>query len=69
MPLTEPGPYQAPEFVTAPALHRYAKGHSASKTRVNALMALRCVRGTASFTSLKRPSGNLLPASPRGRGF
>jgi len=28
--------------------HRSAKSHSASKTRVNALMALRCVRGTRS---------------------
>src|SRR6266403_1688517 len=28
------------------AAHRSAKGHSAAKTRVNALMALRCVRGT-----------------------
>jgi hypothetical protein len=26
--------------------HRFAKSHSASKTRVNALMALRYVRGT-----------------------
>jgi hypothetical protein len=28
------------------------KGHSASKTRVHALMALRCVRGTASYPAL-----------------
>jgi len=28
------------------AAHHAAKSHSASKTRVNALMALRCVRGT-----------------------
>jgi hypothetical protein len=40
----EPGPYQTPVSVTAPALQRTASQvlrHSASKTRVNALMALR----------------------------
>src|SRR4051812_40935903 len=40
----EPGPYHTPEFVTAPALQRTASQvlrHSATKTRVNALMALR----------------------------
>src|SRR5213082_2457080 len=44
----EPGPYQAPvRYGPGSAAHR----HSASKTRVNALMAksyaLRCVRGTS----------------------
>ena len=40
----EPGPYRTPVPVTVPgsAAHRFAKCHSASKTRVNALMALRC---------------------------
>jgi hypothetical protein len=33
----EPGPYQTQQSLTAPALQR----HSASKTRVNALMAKR----------------------------
>ena len=40
----EPGPHQTPASVTAPALQRTASQelrHSASKTRVNALMALR----------------------------
>src|SRR3954451_21463424 len=45
----EPGPYQTPAPVAAPALQRTAsrRAIAASKTRVNALMALRCVRGTA----------------------
>jgi hypothetical protein len=40
----EPGPYRTPACVTAPALQRTAPQglrHSASKTRVDALMALR----------------------------
>src|SRR3954453_19352650 len=39
----EPGPYQAPAFVTAPALQRTASQelrHRGSRTRVNALLAL-----------------------------
>ena len=53
----EPGP----RFLTSPyrgpgsAAHRFAKCHSASKTRVNALMALRCVRGTRSLGNSPRP--------------
>jgi hypothetical protein len=53
MPLREkPEPYQAPAFGCGPgsAAHRFAKSHSASKTRVNAFMALRCVWGTNSLT-------------------
>src|SRR3954451_17090917 len=47
----EPGPrlskQAGPRLCSAPL----RKGHSASKTRVNALMALHCVRGTRRWSS------------------
>src|SRR4051794_17419133 len=55
MPLCRAGtvPNSALRYGLGLAAHRAAKGHSASKTRVNALMTLRSIRGTAGLLALR----------------
>jgi hypothetical protein len=46
------------------AAHHAAKSHSASKTRVNALMVLRCVRGTKHCSASRKIPAKALLATP-----
>src|SRR4051812_23013315 len=67
MPLRRAGAVPSAGSVTAPSAP-LRKGHSASKTRVNALMALRCVRGTPDVALIPQFRADTVPrASSRDR--